>query len=65
MIHLLCFAGCNQFTMLGTPVDPAKKRKIDINVSLCIICQEEGLSSKKCTTPNFDTLQKVLDLATE
>ena len=51
--------------MLGTPVDPAKKRKIDINVSLCIICQEEGPSSKKCTTPNVDTLKKVLDLAKE
>ena len=48
--------------MLGTPVDPAKKRKIDINVSLC---QEEGPSSKKCTTPNVDTLKKVLDLAKE
>ena len=65
MIHLFCFSGCNQFTMLGTPVDPAKKRKIDINVSLCIICQEEGPSSKKCTTPNVDTLKKVLDLAKE
>ena len=65
MIHLFCFAGCNQFTMLGTPVDPAKKCKIDINVSLYIICQEEGPSSKKCTTPNVDTLKKVLDLAKE
>ena len=46
-------------------MDPAKKRKIDINVSLCIICQEEGPSLKKCTTPNVDTLKKVLDLAIE
>ena len=46
MIHLFCFAGCNQFTMLGTPVDPAKKRKIDINVSLCILCQEEDRVQK-------------------